>query len=162
MNEELRQAASDHLVRYGQGDVDKLYVSAKGATVTDDEGREILDFTSGQMCATLGHSHPAIVKAIQSGAEDSIHLFSGMIPEAVAKLAKKLGQWLPKPLTRSMFVNTGSESNEAALRMAKMVTGGYEVIALGGSWHGVTGQAAAMSWQVWPCGHDSQLDAHVG
>jgi 2,2-dialkylglycine decarboxylase (pyruvate) len=146
MNEELRQAASDHLVRYGQGDVDKLYVSAKGATVTDDEGREILDFTSGQMCATLGHSHPAIVKAIQSGAEDSIHLFSGMIPEAVAKLAKKLGQWLPKPLTRSMFVNTGSESNEAALRMAKMVTGGYEVIALGGSWHGVTGQAAAMSF----------------
>ena len=146
MNEELRQAAREHLVRYGQGDVDKLYVSAKGATVTDDEGREILDFTSGQMCATLGHSHPAIVKAIQSGAEDSIHLFSGMIPEAVAKLAKKLGQWLPKPLTRSMFVNTGSESNEAALRMAKMVTGGYEVIALGGSWHGVTGQAAAMSF----------------
>jgi 2,2-dialkylglycine decarboxylase (pyruvate) len=45
-----------------------------------------------------------------------------------------------------MFVNTGSESNEAALRMAKMVTGGYEVIALGGSWHGVTGQAAALSF----------------
>ena len=98
------------------------------------------------MCATLGHSHPAIVKAIQSGAEDAIHLFSGMIPESVARLAKKLSEWLPKPLTRSMFVNTGSESNEAALRMAKMVTGGYEVIALGGSWHGVTGQAAAMSF----------------
>ncbi len=146
MDKELRKAASEHLVRYGQGDVDKLYVSAKGATVTDDEGREILDFTSGQMCATLGHSHSAIVKAIQSGAKDSIHLFSGMIPEAVAKLAKKLAEWLPKPLTRSMFVNTGSESNEAALRMAKMVTGGYEVIALGGSWHGVTGQAAAMSF----------------
>ncbi|MCH8859486.1 MAG: aspartate aminotransferase family protein [Proteobacteria bacterium] len=112
----------------------------------DDEGREILDFTSGQMCATLGHSHPAIVKAIQSGAEDAIHLFSGMIPESVAKLAKKLAEWLPKPLSRSMFVNTGSESNEAALRMAKMVTGGYEVIALGGSWHGVTGQAAALSF----------------
>lgn len=146
MNEDLREAARDHLVRYGQGDIEKLYVSAKGATVIDDEGREILDFTSGQMCATLGHSHPAIVKAIKSGAEDSIHLFSGMIPEAVAKLAKKLADWLPKPLSRSMFVNTGSESNEAALRMAKMVTGGYEVIAMGGSWHGVTGQAAAMSF----------------
>ena len=146
MDKELRAAARAHLIRYGQGDVDRLYVSARGATVRDDEGREILDFTSGQMCATLGHSHPAIVKAIQSGAEDAIHLFSGMIPESVAKLSKKLAEWLPKPLTRSMFVNTGSESNEAALRMAKMVTGGYEVIALGGSWHGVTGQAAAMSF----------------
>jgi 2,2-dialkylglycine decarboxylase (pyruvate) len=146
MDNELRQAARDHLIRYGQGDIEKLYVSSKGATVRDDEGREILDFTSGQMCATLGHSHPAIVKAIQSGAEDRIHLFSGMIPEAVVKLAKKLSQWLPSPLSRSMFVNTGSESNEVALRMAKIVTGGYEVIALGGSWHGVTGQAAAASF----------------
>jgi 2,2-dialkylglycine decarboxylase (pyruvate) len=146
MDNELRQAARDHLIRYGQGDIEKLYVSSKGATVRDDEGREILDFTSGQMCATLGHSHPAIVKAIQSGAEDRIHLFSGMIPEAVARLAKKLAEWLPKPLSRSMFVNTGSESNEAALRMAKIVTGGFEVIALGGSWHGVTGQAAAASF----------------
>ncbi len=146
MDNELRQAARDHLIRYGQGDIEKLYVSSKGATVRDDEGREILDFTSGQMCATLGHSHPAIVKAIQSGAEDRIHLFSGMIPEAVVKLAKKLSQWLPSPLSRSMFVNTGSESNEVALRMAKLVTGGYEVIALGGSWHGVTGQAAAASF----------------
>jgi 2,2-dialkylglycine decarboxylase (pyruvate) len=146
MDEELRLAANEHLVRYGQGDMEKLYVSAKGATVTDDEGREILDFTSGQMCATLGHSHPAIVKAIQSGAEDAIHLFSGMIPEPVARLAKKLGQWLPKPLSRSLFMNTGSESNEASLRMAKLVTGGYEVIALGGSWHGITGQASALSF----------------
>ena len=146
MDNELRQAARDHLIRYGQGDIEKLYVSSKGATVRDDEGREILDFTSGQMCATLGHSHPAIVKAIQSGAEDRIHLFSGMIPEAVVKLAKKLSQWLPRPLSRSMFVNTGSESNEVALRMAKIVTGGYEVVALGGSWHGVTGQAAAASF----------------
>jgi 2,2-dialkylglycine decarboxylase (pyruvate) len=146
MDEELRKAAREHLVRYGQGDMEKLYVSSKGATVTDDEGREILDFTSGQMCATLGHSHPAIVKAIQSGAEDAIHLFSGMIPEPVAKLAKKLADWLPRPLSRSLFMNTGSESNEAALRMAKMVTGGYEVIALGGSWHGITGQASALSF----------------
>ena len=146
MDNELRQAARDHLIRYGQGDIEKLYVSSKGATVRDDEGREILDFTSGQMCATLGHSHPAIVKAIQSGAEDRIHLFSGMIPEAVVKLAQKLSQWLPSPLSRSMFVNTGSESNEVALRMAKIVTGGYEVVALGGSWHGVTGQAAAASF----------------
>lgn len=146
MDEALRAAARDYLVRYGQGDGEALYVSARGATVTDDEGREILDFTSGQMCATLGHSHPAIVKAVRDSADTAIHLFSGMIPESVARLAKKLTDWLPGPLKRSLFVNTGSESNEAALRMAKLVTGGYEVIALGGSWHGVTGQASAASF----------------
>ena len=54
MDKELRAAARAHLNRYGQGDVDRLYVAARGATVRDDEGREILDFTSGQMCATLG------------------------------------------------------------------------------------------------------------
>lgn len=146
MDTELRQAARDLLIRYGQGDMERLFVSAKGTVVRDDEGREILDFTSGQMCATLGHSHPAIVKAIRDSAEDAIHLFSGMIPKPVVKLAKKLAEWLPKPLKRSMFVNTGSESNEIALRMAKMVTGRYEVLALGGSWHGVTGQSAAASF----------------
>ena len=146
MDKELRQEARDLLIRYGQGETEHLFVSAKGAIVRDDDGREILDFTSGQMCATLGHSHPAIVKAIQESAENAIHLFSGMIPEQVVKLARKLADWLPKPLKRSMFVNTGSESNEIALRMAKMVTGRYEVIALGGSWHGVTGQSAAASF----------------
>ncbi len=146
MDTELRRAARELLIRYGQGDMERLFVSAKGTVVRDDEGREILDFTSGQMCATLGHSHPAIVKAIRDSAEDAIHLFSGMIPEPVVKLAKKLAEWLPDPLKRSMFVNTGSESNEIALRMAKMVTGRYEVLALGGSWHGVTGQSAAASF----------------
>ncbi|RMF09417.1 MAG: aminotransferase class III-fold pyridoxal phosphate-dependent enzyme, partial [Alphaproteobacteria bacterium] len=146
MDKALREAANDLLIRYGQGETERLFVASKGAVVRDDEGREVLDFTSGQMCATLGHSHPAIVKAIQEAAEDAIHLFSGMIPETVVRLAKKLGEWLPSPLRRSMFINTGSESNEAAMRMAKLVTGGYEVIALGGSWHGVTGQAAAQSF----------------
>ncbi len=146
MDPELRDAARDLLIRYGQGETERLFVSSKGTVVRDDEGREILDFTSGQMCATLGHSHPAIVKAIRESSEDAIHLFSGMIPEQVVRLAKKLGEWLPAPLKRSMFVNTGSESNEIALRMAKMITGGYEVIALGGSWHGVTGQSAAASF----------------
>ena len=113
MDPTLREAAREFLIRYGQGESDRLYTASRGATVTDDEGREILDFTSGQMCATIGHSHPAIVKAIRASAEDAIHLFSGMIPEPVAKLAKKLSEWLPAPLKRSMFVNTGSDRNRA-------------------------------------------------
>jgi 4-aminobutyrate aminotransferase-like enzyme len=146
MDQELRQAAKDLLIRYGGDSFPNLFKSAKGTVVIDDEGREILDFTSGQMCATVGHNHPAIVRAIRESCDTAIHMFSGMIPETVAKLARKLGEWLPPPLKKSLFVNTGSEANEAALRIAKLATGGYEVIALGGSWHGTTGASAAASY----------------
>ena len=146
MDQELRNAAKDLLVRYGGDTFPNLFRSAKGSTVIDDEGREILDFTSGQMCATVGHNHPAIVSAIKQSCETAIHLFSGMISEPVVKLAVELSHWLPAPLKKSLLLNTGSESNEAALRMAKLATGGYEVIALGASWHGTTAGSAAATF----------------
>jgi 2,2-dialkylglycine decarboxylase (pyruvate) len=53
--------------------------------------------------------------------------------------------WLPGDIKRSIFINTGSEATEVALRMAKMYTDGYEILALGGSWHGITGGASTVS-----------------
>ena len=121
-----------------------MFTSAKGTIVTDSEGREYLDFTSGQMCATIGHNHSAIVEAVNRAGQKAFHLFSGMIPEVVVELAQVLARdWLPGDLKRSIFINTGSEATEVALRMAKMY--GYEVLVLGGSWHGVTGGAASVS-----------------
>src|SRR5690606_39078748 len=117
-------AVEDNLIRYGGDVFPEVVVSAKGSYVTDVTGRQILDFTSGQMCATIGHNHPAIVDAIRKSADRAIHLFSGMIPDSVVRLAQKVGQIMPAPLRRSMFVSTGSESNEAALKMAKLVSGG--------------------------------------
>lgn len=146
MDHELRTEANNVLIRYGGDAFPNLFHSAKGSVVTDDEGREILDFTSGQMCATLGHNHPAITAAIRHSCDTALHMFSGMIPEAVVKLGKLLAEWLPPPLQKSIFLNTGSEANEAALRLAKVSTGGYEVIALGGSWHGTTGGSAAATF----------------
>ena len=146
MDEDLRAAAKDVLVRYGGDTFPNLFTSARGTIVVDDEGREILDFTSGQMCATLGHNHPAITRAVSQSCNDALHMFSGMIPEAVVRLGQKLADWLPSPLQKSLFLSTGSESNEAALRLAKLTTGGYEVIALGGSWHGTTGGSAAATF----------------
>ncbi len=146
MDEDLRTAARDHLVRYGGDQFPTLFATARGTVVTDDTGRQILDFTSGQMCATVGHNHPAIVAAVEQAGRRAIHMFSGMIPDVVAELAKALAEWLPAPLTRSLFVNTGGESNEAALRMAKMHTGNHEIVALGGSWHGTTAAASSVSY----------------
>jgi 2,2-dialkylglycine decarboxylase (pyruvate) len=146
MNPKLRQARNEFMVRFGGDRFDALFVKAEGSWLTDDAGRKVLDFTSGQMCATLGHNHPAVVAAVEEAGRTAYHLFSGMIPDVVAELARTLADWMPAPLKRSLFINTGSESNEAALRMAKMHTGGHEVVALGGSWHGVTGGASSASY----------------
>ncbi|CUI50698.1 aspartate aminotransferase family protein [Achromobacter dolens] len=147
MDQTLRAAAREYLIRYGGDTFPNLFKSAKGTVVRDDTGREILDFTSGQMCATIGHNHPAIVDAVLRAGETAFHFFSGMIPEAVAQLAATMARdWMPAGMTKSIFVNTGSESNEIALRMAKMHKSGFEILAVGGSWHGVTSGAGSVSY----------------
>ncbi|MFC7517816.1 aspartate aminotransferase family protein [Herbaspirillum sp. GCM10030257] len=147
MSETLLQASKEFLVRYGGDAFPNLFRSAKGTIVTDSNGREYLDFTSGQMCATIGHNHPAIVEAVNRAGQKAFHMFSGMIPEVVVELAQTLARdWLPGDLKRSIFINTGSEATEVALRMAKMYTDGYEILALGGSWHGITGGASTVSF----------------
>jgi 2,2-dialkylglycine decarboxylase (pyruvate) len=146
MSDGLLEASKEYLVRYGGDIFPALFTSAKGTIVKDSAGREYLDFTSGQMCATIGHNHPAIIEAVHRAGEKAFHFFSGMIPEVVAELAQTLARdWLPGDLKRSIFINTGSEATEVALRMAKMYTDGYEVLALGGSWHGITAGASTVS-----------------
>src|SRR6187401_969994 len=94
------------------------------------DGRRVLDFTAGQICATIGHNHPRVVAAIEQACRDVLHLNSWVLSEPVVRLAEQLLATLPAPLDRTMFLSTGCEANEAALRMAKLVTGGFEVLAL--------------------------------
>ena len=136
----------DNLIRYGGDVYPEVIDRAQGCYVWDAAGKKILDFTSGQMCATVGHSHPNVVAAIKKSCDTALHLFSGMIPRSVVQLADKLAKIVPKPLRKSLLLSTGSESNEAALKMAKLYTGGFEVVGLGGSWHGVTANAGAVSY----------------
>jgi 2,2-dialkylglycine decarboxylase (pyruvate) len=136
----------EHLIRYGGDVYPEIVEKALGCYVWDAAGKKILDFTSGQMCATVGHNHPNIVAAIKKSCDTALHLFSGMIPRSVVQLAEAIARIVPKPLRKSLFVNTGSESNEAAIKMAKLYTGGFEIMGLGGSWHGVTGSASAVSF----------------
>lgn len=136
----------ENLIRYGSAFSPWVIERASGSYVYDTEGRAILDFTSGQMCSTLGHNHPKIVEAVKRACDGAIHLFSGMLSPPVVKLAARLADMLPGKLSRSIFLSTGGEANEAALRMAKLHTGGFEVIGMTGSWHGMTGAAAASTY----------------
>lgn len=139
-------AAARHLVRYGMGLSPHVIVKARGATLWDQHGREILDFTSGQMCATIGHNHPRIVAAIEKACEGALHLYSGFVGPAVPALAGRLASMLPPSLSKSLFLSTGGEANEAAVRMARLATGRYEIVGLNGGWHGVTGGIASLTF----------------
>ncbi|WP_321448227.1 aspartate aminotransferase family protein [uncultured Cohaesibacter sp.] len=139
--------ANDHLIRYGSAFEKLIIERAEGNYVYDADGRAILDFTSGQMSALLGHSHPDIVSTVNKQMATVAHLFSGMLSRPVVDLASRLAELAPG-LDRVMLVTTGAESNEAAIRMAKLVTGGHEIVAFAQSWHGMTGAAASATYSA--------------
>ena len=142
------QQAREHLVRYGGKFAPVIVERAAGSFVYDADGRAILDFTSGQMSAILGHSHPEIADVIARYAANLDHLYSGMLSRPVVELAAKLAEITPGGLEHSLFLSTGAESNEAAIRMAKVVTGKYEIVGFAQSWHGMTGAAASATYSA--------------
>ncbi len=139
--EELQAAASKYLANYGTKFEKDIVTGSKGLHVYTANGHRVLDWTSGQMSCLIGHGHPEIVRTIHDHAENLDHLFSGMLSPPVIKLAKRLTSVLPEGLDKAFFLSTGGESNEAAIKMAKVYTGNFEVVGLGASWHGVTAQA---------------------
>lgn len=135
-----------HLLHYGRDFSTELIVRAKGSFIYTEEGREILDFSSGQMCSTIGHNHPKIIEAMARAGQTVIHLDSTMISPDVIALANRLCELLPEPLDKVQLLNTGGEANEAALRLAKIATGRFEIIGMAGSWHGTTTGAASTTY----------------
>ncbi len=136
------------LIRYGGSFSRFVAARAEGSFVYDAAGRRVLDFTSGQMSAILGHAHPAIVETVRRQIGELDHLFSSMLSEPVIGLAEKLVALAPPGLDRVLLLSTGAESNEAALKMARLVTGGHEVVGFAQSWHGMTGGAAAATYSA--------------
>ena len=140
-HEELQARLSKYLLNYGTKFNKDVVCGSKGLYVYTASGHKVLDFTSGQMSCLLGHGHPEIVQTITDHAASLDHLFSGMVSPPVISLGERLCNLLPPGLDKAFFLSTGGESNEAAIKMAKIYTGKFEIVGLGGSWHGVTAQA---------------------
>lgn len=115
-----------------------VLAKSKGRTVTDIEGKEYLDFQSGQMGAALGHQHPRMLAAIKNTMETMFHASNVMLNVPRLRLHKRLGELLPKPLQRSLFLVSGSDSIEASIDLARKATGGTDVLGLHAGLHGST------------------------
>src|SRR5919204_5060189 len=142
-----------YLIRYARGFAPDVIRRAEGAWLETVDGRRILDFTSGQICSTVGHNHPRIAAAIRASLDDVVHLNSWMLSEPVLALAERLAGLAPDPLDRVMLLNTGSEANEVALKLAKLATGRFEVVALTRSFHGLLAGSGALTFSMGRTGY---------
>ncbi len=113
-----------------------LLVKGAGARVWDASGKEYLDFVAGIAVNNVGHCHPSVVEAIARQAKDLIHTSNLYYTENQVFLAEEL-----KTLTgmdRAFYCNSGAESVEAALKLARRATGRSEIVAAVHSFHGRT------------------------
>jgi 2,2-dialkylglycine decarboxylase (pyruvate) len=141
------------LIRYAGGFAPLTVARASGAWIETTDGRRVLDFTSGQICSTLGHNHPRIAAAIRSALDEVIHLNSWMLSEPVLALGERLAGLAPDPLDRVMLLSTGSESNEVALKLCKLATGRFEVVGLTRSFHGLLAGSGSVTFSMGHSGY---------
>lgn len=122
-----------------------VLVRGQGVRLWDAEGQEYLDFESGQVCVSAGHSHPKLIAAVTEQARTLMQTGSGYTDIPQILLAKKLAEITPGRLQKCYFAATGSEANEAALRIARLYTGRTEVAALIRGYHGMTHGSLAVT-----------------
>ncbi len=123
-----------------------VLVKGKGALVWDINGKEYVDCTSSYGVALLGHCHPKIVKAVCSQAEKLISCHSGFYNDKRSEFLEKLVSITPKGLDKAFLSNSGAESVECAIKLARKFTGKPEIIALMGAFHGKTMGALSATW----------------
>ncbi len=111
----------------------------RGVEVWDVDGNRFLDFAAGIAVVATGHSHPKVVKAIQEQAEKFIHISSDFYHEKWVELAEKLDLIAPfQERAVSFMTNSGAESVEAAIKLARQHTGASQFIGFLGAFHGRT------------------------
>ena len=123
-----------------------LITDAEGVYFYDDKGKSYLDFSSQLMCSNLGHKNQAVIEAIVKQAEKLPYIAPGFANEAAMAAVEALRSVLPESLTRFFFSNSGTEANEAALKMVRQSKApAFKVISRYHSFHGATPAGAAFT-----------------
>ena len=141
---------------------DLQVATGQGCRVTTVDGVEYLDFAAGIAVNSTGHSHPEVVEAISRQAARGIHLQANVFThDLLEPLATRLAELVPGRIDTFFFANSGAEITEAAVKLAKQVTGRPNVIVFSGSFHGRTHLTMAMttSKTVYRSGHARCLRA---
>jgi 4-aminobutyrate aminotransferase-like enzyme len=116
--------------------------------IWDLEGRRYLDFFGGILTISVGHANPKVTTKIKAQVDRLQHTSTLYPNEAIVALAEKLAQITPGALQKSFFTNSGTEANEAALLLARMATGSYDVVALRHAYAGGSSLAKSVTAQA--------------
>jgi len=118
----------------------------RGALVWDINGKEYIDCTGSYGVCIVGHSHPKVVEAIRRQAETLISCHASFYNDVRSELLRKIVQIAPKGLDKVFLSNSGAESVECAIKLARKFSGKPEIIAIMGAFHGKTMGALSATW----------------
>ncbi len=134
----LRRAESPN-VTYLTPDFPVFWEEARGCLVTDVDGNRFLDVTSAFGVASVGHSHPRVVAAVQAQAQKLLHGMGDVHPSEVkVRLCERIAELVPLPHAQVILGQNGGDAIEAALKTAMLATGRPGVLAFEGGYHGLT------------------------
>lgn len=120
-------------------------IKGKGCYVYDDCGNSYLDFYGGHAVISIGHSHPYLVKCMSEQMQDLMFYSNSVVNKLQEKLAYELGEISGYPDYSAFFVNSGTEANENALKLASFHTGKRKIISFKNSFHGRTSAAVEVT-----------------
>ena len=123
---------------------------AKGSYIYDKDGNAHLDFVAGVSACSLGHGHPRVVEAIKAQVDQYMHVmvYGEYVQEPAVAYSKLLASLLPKNLSTTYLVNSGTEAMEGALKLARRHTGRSQIIAAKNAYHGNTmGSLSLMTYE---------------
>ena len=120
---------------------------AQGIYIYDKSGKRYIDMISGIAVSSLGHGHPRIKEALLKQIEKHLHVmvYGEFIQDTQLELSNNLRALLPKELNGLYIVNSGTEANEAAIKLCKAYTGRQEIISFEGAYHGSTNGSLSIS-----------------
>lgn len=137
----LWQERKQNAIARGEGNLAPVYIErAENALMWDVEGRRYIDFGTGIAVCNTGHSHPKIIAAVKDQIDRFSHTCVMVTPyDSAVRLAEALNELAPGPSPKkSIFVTTGAEAVENAVKIARAHTGRRAVIAFNGGYHGRT------------------------
>src|SRR5437867_3033088 len=118
---------------------------AKGVFFWDVAGKRYFDFNSQLMSVNIGHGDERVIRAIKEQADRLLYANPYMATDVRARLGKKLSEIAPGDLNKSFFTLGGSEANENAIKIARLVTGRHKIIVRYRSYHGGTAGSATLT-----------------
>lgn len=142
----LRSLFLQHVAQTSETPVGLEVERAEGVFIYDYSGKAYLDLISGVSVSSIGHCNPKVVDAVKVQAEKYMHLmvYGEYIQTPQVEYAQLLAKQLPETLSQVYFVNSGSEANEGALKLAKRYTGRTELVGFVKAYHGSTHGALSM------------------